>query len=260
MKNTVFKLLPYGVGALLGWLLFSPPDFLHDLGLLAYLVMALFVAALFLTFLGFMMLASFPAHLEVEPAVPASIPPDMQSLIEQWKAVGFVPAGPLLSVGLSPKALLLPLVHAAEPIYASVFRTGVVPAKLSYDCVSVFDGEGGLTTGPETAGAVIPSSPRSFRQVFPGSPPAALLEKHRRTLAFLAQQGIRARPATAAGFVEDLRAAMVRGRRTLLRRPVFTVAVTAWRILTHTTPHVGLVEEQAVARKQLCEAVSAGPR
>jgi drug/metabolite transporter (DMT)-like permease len=67
VKNTVFNLLPYAVGGGLGWLLFSLPEFLHDLGVLAYLIMALVVAALFLTFLGFSC-ASWSLRHEVVPA------------------------------------------------------------------------------------------------------------------------------------------------------------------------------------------------
>ena len=257
MKNAIMKLMPFVVGGGLGILLFHPPAFLRELGFGAYLVMGLLVAMLFVLFIGFLLLANFPADLRLDAAATATVPAELQTMMSDLINAGFTMAGAPRSVGVAPPALLVPFVHSSDPIYASLFRTGTVPAKVSYDCVSIFEGErGGLTTGPDLAGTFVPGAPGSLRQVFPSAKPAQLLDHHRRGLAYLRTRGIEPRPVSSGTFDNDFRQAMSRGRRAFLQRPILTTLVSVWRSLTRSTPHLGSIEKQSIAEKEIKDIIA----
>jgi len=254
MKSALFKLLPYVVGIGFGILLVNPPDFLRSLGAAAYLVMAVLVALLLLVFMGFLLLSQFPADPKMEPVAGATLPSDLQAHLPQFAQAGFKPAGPTLTVGAAPPSLLLSFVHEHEPIYAGLFRTGTVPARVSYYCSSIFEGKrGGLTTSPEPRGGALPAVPGSLRQFFPKAKLAELLGHHRRALAYLATRGISPRSLDGSTFTEDYRRSFARSRRAFLRRPIFTTLVTAWRIFTRSNPCLGAIAQQASIEQQIRE-------
>ena len=145
MTERLFKYLPIVIGILLGWFLTNPPPFLAPLGPARHLVTGALVLLLLLVFVGFQILASLPENVALEPG--AALEAEMRSLAGRYEALEFARAGPPWRVGVKPPALLLGFVHEGERTYGTVFRTGTVPPKTSFDFVSIFDGgRGGLTS------------------------------------------------------------------------------------------------------------------
>jgi hypothetical protein len=257
MKNTVLKLMPIAVGVALSILLMNPQQWLRGLGAVGHLGTRALVAVLFLVFIGVLISANMPPDLKSSFLQGAPVPPELQSLAREFQQLGFKPIGPPLQAAITPPAILLGFVREGERTYGSVFRTGTIPAKTSYDCVSIFEGDRGwLTTGPTARGAVLPSSPGSLRQVFPGASAAELFDRHREALRYLHSRGIAPRPLKAGGFQSDLRASMRRQRCAFLSSPVVGTVVTLWRVMRETTPHIGGIEKKAIAEKQIRKILS----
>src|ERR1044071_394472 len=101
MRNLFFKMLPYIVGALLGWLITSPPDSFRALGPWRFLVLAAIVVAGLLAVAGLSMAANFLREVAVEPAYEA-LAPDVAALIDRYRSIGFELVIPLLRLDLSP--------------------------------------------------------------------------------------------------------------------------------------------------------------
>jgi hypothetical protein len=142
--------------------------------------------------------------------------------------------------------LLLPFVQEAELSYSTVFPTRTLPAKTVFDFVSILDsGRGGLTSMAEPAGAAIPASPGSLRQVFPHADLEAAWRGHREGVDWLRQRGLPARAITAATFAPDFRESFARQRRAFLAAPLRTAIVAFWRAATGRTPELGPLAEQS---------------
>jgi hypothetical protein len=253
MKNAV-KFLPIVVGLALGWLLTNPPAWLSFLGGWAYVAGALMVFVLFVGFIAFQITASLPEDVSLEPLTDHASPPEVRGLLSEFAALGFRQAGPPLRVGISPPGLLVPLVHEEARAYATVFRTGTVPAKTAFDVVSILEGErGGLTTGAEAMGTALPAFPGSLRQVFAGARPEKVFQGHVQGLSHLKSRGLTPRAVSASSFATDFKEGMRRQRRAFLASPIPNTLVTMWRASSGRTPHMGPIASQEVAQRAIRE-------
>ena len=148
------------------------------------------------------------------------MPSELEELRREYLRLGFREAGPPLRVEVAPSATVLGFVHESEPVYGTVYRTTTIPAKVGHDFVSILAGErGGLTTCADPAGAVLPAASGEFRQVLPGSKPEVLLQAHREGLHFLREQGLAARPVSAAASSGTRRSTPIIRRIVGLRCP-----------------------------------------
>jgi len=239
------------IGVLLGFLALHPPGWLRALGPFRYAAMAAVVLLLLVGFVALLIASNLPADVKMVPS-QASLPPGMVSLEGEFRALGFVPVGPPLEVGTAPPALVQAFVHDEARAYGTVFRTGTLPARVAFDCFSLLaGGRGGLSSGAERGGAVLPAGPGSLSQIIPGASVARLFAVHRRALEFLCVRGLVARPVSAATFETDFRNGLARQRRSFLRAPLRSAVIAIWRTATRTTPHLGPIEGQRVAQRQL---------
>jgi len=254
MAGKAARWLPIVVGIALGLLLVRAPAALRSLGPASIVVAAGLVFLLLVVFTAWMIGRNLPAQIGLRPRLEGSVPPEVRALVDAYRALGFVPAGPPREAGVMPPALLVPLVHDAERCYGTVFRTTTVPAKTSFDVVSILEGDrGGLTTGPDPAGATLPAAPGELRQVFPGARVEELFARHREALAFLRSRGLAARAVSAATFEADFRGAFARQRRAFRAAPLRWAVIAIWRSATRRTPHVGPLAAQKLAARQLQE-------
>jgi hypothetical protein len=249
MKEALVKLEPYAFGLVLGWFLVNPPDFVMVLGPARHLLTVALVLLALLAFTGAQVLANLPENVDLLPVPTAAPDVPVRALTDQLQALGFAPAGPPLRVGVRPPALLWPFVHEGEGAYATVYRTGTVPAKVAFDVVTIFDGaRGGLTSGAEPAGAALPASPGSLRQVFPGAGPQEVFAAHQKALAYVRGRGIKPKAPSASAFPTEFRESFARQRRAFLARPMINSALMLWRAATQTTPHIGPIQNQPHAQ------------
>jgi hypothetical protein len=247
--RSLSRFLPILVGLALGYLLVSPPDALERLGPWRWLVVLALVLLGLLAFTAYQLSANLPAEPPLEPASESEVTGDVQGLCARLEALGFQRIGPPTTVGISPPALMVAFVHEAERSYATAFRTGTVPRKTAFDCVSILDGDrGGLTTGAEAAGAAIPAARGALRQVFPGAGVEEVFDRHRQALPYLRARGLSARTVSASTFRRDFALSFRRQREAFLAAPLQGAAVTLWRASTGRTPHLGPIASQAVAR------------
>jgi|GEM_PF-38844 len=251
MKVTLLKVLPIAFGLAIGWLLFHPPAWLAPLGPARYLVVAALCGALLVAFVAAQISSNLPADVTLEP-LPQGPPAELADLVTRFRDLGFEQAGPPLKVGISPPATMVGLVHPREPIMATVFRTGTLPAVTGFDLVSVLhDGRGGLTTGADRRGATLPGGPWVLRQVFPGAAVEELLTHHRDALGWLRGRGLTFRPVAGSGFADEFRRALGRQREIFLANPIGSALVALWRSATGRVPHLGPLAGQRVAEGQV---------
>jgi hypothetical protein len=254
MAKKLAALIPILVGIALGILVTRAPAAMKSAGPLAMVLAVVLVFALLIGFIAWMIGRNLPAHIALTSLPEGSTPPEVRALVDAYRALGFTPAGPPREAGVMPPALLVPLVHEGERCYGTVFRTGTVPAKTSYDVVSILDGDrGGLTTGPDPAGTTLPAAPGNLRQVFPRATVAALFGRHREALAFLRSRGLGVRAVSAASFEADFRASFARQRRAFRAAPLRWALIALWRSATKRTPHLGPLATQKIAERQLRE-------
>ncbi len=162
-----------------------------------------------------------------------------------------------MTVGISPPVLMVAFVHEAERSYATAFRTSTLPSKTAFDCVSILDGDrGGLTTGADPAGAVIPAARGSLRQVFPRVSVEQVFERHREGRQHLRTAGLAAKAVSASTFRGDFTASFRRQREAFLAAPLRGAAITLWRAATGRTPHLGPIATQAVAQATIRELLT----
>jgi hypothetical protein len=254
MKRAIAKVLPIAVGIGLGVLILNPPSWLRELGPVAFLITGTMAAVLFIGFVAFLIAANLPERISLTEVPQERVPAELRSLAEQFRALGFEPAGPPYEVGVSPPGIMLPFVHAQERCYGTAFRTSTVPAKTAYDIVSLLDGDrGGLTSCADPAGASLPAGRGELRQIIVGAPVAALFEQHRQALGWLERRGVRPRAVSAPAFAGDFQSSLAHQRKTFLASPLRHAAVAIWRSATRTTPHRGPLHLQPIAARQLRE-------
>lgn len=252
MRDNIFKMLPIVIGVAIGWMIFNPPSWLSALGPLAWVVNLGLCALLLLVLVAFLVLTNLPETLKLEPLPDSDVPPDVRALGEEIAALGFRRAGTALRVMMSPSATLVGYVHEKEPVYATVFRTGTVPAKTSFDFVSILHGDkGGLTTNANPEGAVLPAGDSSLRQVFADAKPEQLFRHHLEGLQWLTSRGIPARPVSDGTFRSDFLNAIGKQRQQFLAAPLRGTLVTFWRAATKSVPFVGPLASQKIAEQQV---------
>ena len=255
--RSLSRFLPILVGLALGYLLVSPPDWLEHLGAWRWLAVLALVLLGLLAFTAYQLSASLPADPRLEPAPETSLTEDLRGLCSRFAALGFERIGTPLTVEISPPALMVAFVHSAERTYATAFRTGTVPPKTAFDCVSILEGgRGGLTTGAEPAGAAIPAARGSLRQVFPGARVEQVFDRHRQALQHLRGRGLQAKAVSAQTFRPDFALSFRLQREAFLAAPLRGAAVTLWRASTGRTPHLGPIASQAVAQATIRELVT----
>lgn len=250
MKDIAAKLMPYLVGIAIAVVLISGPDLLTGLGALRYLAVGLAAVVALMLFLAVVVHSNLPSRLILEPVTEWSGSGEAERRVRELEALGFDRTGPIYRVPTTPAGLLQPLVHRTEPIYATVFRTGTLPAKVGHELVSLFsDRVGGLTSVVDPAAVVLPAPTSVLRQVLVGAAPERLLEAHREAMAYLAGAGLSWKPVSAASFEHDFTQAMVAQRRFFIHSPVRHVAVALWRSVTRRSPHLGPIAQQQGAQR-----------
>jgi hypothetical protein len=244
MKNLIFKLLPFIVGIVFAFLLMNPPEWIGSLGIASYLVMAVVVLGLLLAFVVWQVVTNLPDDLQLD-TYTEPLAGEMEQIIERLRGLGFESVGAPWLARLKPPAVVVGLVHPREPIIAAVFRTGTVPPVTAFDLISVLDdGRGGLTTGSDKRGGSLPAGSRSFRQLLHGGGPDALMENHRRALAWLQNRGLGFRRVAGSEYPEMMRRGMAVQRREFLKAPVRHALVAIWRSATGRYPDTVPVEAQ----------------
>jgi hypothetical protein len=154
-------------------------------------------------------------------------------------------------VDVRPPALLVPFIRTSLPAYATLFRTGTVPAVTAYDIVSILEPDATLTTSMLVEGTTIPPAPGSMAQAFPLAGVKSLVARHAEALEFLKAQGIRIKPVTAETFEQDFKQALARQRRHFLRHVIPYTLIAIWRSTTKRSPHLGPIQEQSAARRAI---------
>ncbi len=245
------RLLPHVIGALIGLALLASVFYFESFHVLRPVMVAVVVAGAFLTFIAVTISLSLPRDVAMRLLDPDELDGEMNAWLDRFAAAGFELAGPVFEVGVSPPAVLVPLVHPAHGCYGVVYRTGTLPAKVNCDIVSIFEPHGGLTTTPERGGGTLPSNDGCFMQCIETRDLAQLLQAHLDGLAWLQQNGVRVRPARAEDFEADFREAINRQRDHFLSKPLGHVIVALFRTVTHTTPLLGPVMQQKIAQRKL---------
>jgi len=251
MPKAIAKFLPIVIGVPLGILIVAPPAWLRALGPVAYLVTGSLAFVALVAFVAVLISANLPAEVRLTPlAVPP--PAELAALAQRYAALGFVPAGPPMEVGISPPGVMVPFVHERERSYGTIFRTNTLPAKVAFDVVSLLEGDqGGLTSSAEVAGATLLAGRGDLRQVIPGASIEEVFERHRAAVAWLRSRGLPCRPVSAVSFERDFKDALADQRTSFLANPLKGAIVAIWRSATRTTPHLGPLEQQKLAARQI---------
>jgi hypothetical protein len=259
MREAFFKVLPFVLGALLGYLLFMPPDLFQALGPWRPLVFAALALVGLLAFTGIQIALTLPSELRIEPLTDADgeTPPDVVHLLAQFHGLGFEPRDAPVKVYLRPAGFVWTLTHPAQRAWATVFATGTIPRRLGYDVISAIDGDRGyLTSVADPGAAVLPLAPGSFKQVLPGAPPAALLDFHRQAQDYLTGRGVRFATPAGGDAPDRIRAAIAQQRKIALANPVKVAAQVLWRVVTKRSPFFGPVARQARTEATLRELLT----
>jgi hypothetical protein len=251
MKDGIAKILPFAVGGAIGWLLFHPPQWLGPAGPLRTLLMVAVGFVLLVAFIVYVIAASVPMDVAVA-AHAGPVDPGIARYGEHLKALGFVEAGPPLRVEVKPAVVLQPFVHASEPVYATAFRTGTVPAVTAYDFVSILDGfRGGLTSNADPRGGTLPAGPGAFRQIASGAGVEAVFRLHLEGVAWLRGRGLGVRKVSAQDFVADFKAAIRKQGEGFRSAPVRHALIALWRTVSKRHPHDGPLARQSGAESQV---------
>ena len=253
MKDNIAKVLPFIVGGFIGWLLFNPPAFLGPPGPLRTALLAAAGFMLLVAFIVYSIASSVPADIGISP-LAGPVDAGIGALAGRMRALGFVEAGPPLRVEIKPAVTLVPFVHAGEPVYATMFRTGTVPAVTAFDFVSILDGfRGGLTTSADPRGGTLPAGPGAFRQIRDGASVEAAYRLHLEGVAWLRSRGLGVKKVSAQEFAADFKAAMKRQHDGFRSAPVRHALIALWRTVSKRHPHNGPLASQPGAEPQVRE-------
>jgi len=253
MKDSIAKFLPFVVGGIIGWLLFNPPQWLAPRGPLRTVVLVATALVLLVAFIVYSISTSIPADVGLTPhsgPVDASI----AGYAEKMRTLGFVEAGTPCRVDIKPAVTLVPFVHASEPVYATVFRTGTVPAVTAFDFVSILDGfRGGLTTSADPRGGTLPAGRGEFRQIEAGAGVERAYRLHLEGVSWLRSRGLQAKRVSGQEFTADFKKALARQREGFRRAPIRYALVSLWRAASRRHPYNGSLAGQPVAERQVRE-------
>ncbi|MCI0411357.1 hypothetical protein L0222_00995 [bacterium] len=256
-SQSAWKYLPIIIGVAIGWMIFNPPNFLRELGAISYVIMILAGLVALIIFCGFAIHANLPKDVMIRRSTTTAFPGEMTKLSEDFKSLGFIQTSEVpLTVNVAPPALLIPFVNEKEQTYGSVYKTETIPPKITFDLVSIFEGNrGGLTSGTLAEGAAMPSL-GSLKQVFLRENVRNVFEKHRQAVQYLKGRGILCRSISPQTYERDLRESILRLRKSFLASPVLFTLTVLWRAATKQTPHMGPVQTQQVAQQQIKEIIS----
>jgi hypothetical protein len=250
------RYLPYVIGFVAAFLLFSPIRIGGPW--LAPLLGVLLVAAFLLGMIALLINQALPRNVRLTPIDPQALDASMNQRLNDLESAGFELAGPAYQVGCSPPAVLVPLFHRQHACYATVYRTGTQPPKVSHDIVSVLDPVGGLTTTPAREAGTFPTSDGVFVQCIETNDMRELLQAHLQAMAWLQQQQVRIKPAGIDTFEQDFRDSMNRQRDRFLKNPLHVTAVALVRTIRKRTPHLGPIAQQAAARAMIARLAALG--
>lgn len=249
----VYAVLPILFGLALGLFLVNPPDLLIRLGFIGRAAHGFLILGLFLGFVGLTVVKNLPESCELTP-ISGSLPSPLRDYAERFERLGFVPTGPPLNVGIAPPASLVAYVHPDHKTYGSAYRTHTIPPRTSFDFVSVLaGGAGGLTSNTLRAGAILPLGPGGLRQVIEATSVEELFSHHVDAVDFLQDSGIEVKAVSAETFDTDFRRAILFQREAFVRNLPLNTLITVWRHVSRRNPHVGRLDEQAHARRQIAE-------
>ncbi len=261
MKDAFFRYFPIVTGVLLGLLAVSPPQILGLSLPVRLLVGAPAAAILFVFFAYFMISAALPHNLQMTPIDPKMVTEHMMDVFLAFQDAGFQLAGPPLRVETAPAAILVPLIDSTGQVYGTIFRTGTQPPKTACDMVTLFaHPKAGLTTGANPEGASLPAPPGSFFQVFTGADVSTLYRQHIAALELLKKNGLQVKPATPQSFPDDFREAISEQRRHFMTNPIWHTLVVIYRSSSGSTPHLGPIQQQAIASATLQRLRGSGAR
>lgn len=260
MREFLFKLLPYGTGALIGYLLFFfTPPWLDVLGPGRWLVVGALLVVLLLAAVGMQLAVGLPENVGIGPHDEAP-GDDEQLLVRRFEDLGFERVGLPLKIELRPAARMQVLADRDSGCWASVFATTTLPRKIGCDVFSVIEGErGSLTTLADPNGAVLPIAPGSFRQVFRGASPDELVRRHLEAVVYLNGRGVRFETPTVDDLPAKIRRSIAVQRRTVMANPVRASIVGLWRFVSKRSPFLLPLAEQketAAALRFLTQGVA----
>lgn len=245
MKLLLNLLIVVAVVFAIVWLLNDPPIIAGSTTPARVLGWALLIVAGLSGMFLYAVFAALPRDITLEPMDADGANAQMMGRMDEAEAEGFELAGPVLKVGMPFPTALVPMVHRDGQAYATFFSIRAQnQITTSFDIVTLFEGDGGLTTNSEPAGTCNPAAVGSFRQVFPGANIAQLMAQHRAAIAFLQREGAVVSSHTADQFDAAIRHAINKSRDTFLRNPLGYTAIAVWRTVTKTTPHIGPIAEQ----------------
>lgn len=251
-------MLPVILGIGLGWLIFHPPDWPAPKGAAGILAAGLILFAILVASIVFQIGLTLPKGIILAPYA-GPVDPSMNEFIRAIKDLGFLETGPPMIVGIRPPALLAAFVHPGEPVYATVFRTGTIPAATSYDFVSVFEGlSGGLTTSTNWRGGTMPAGPGAFRQIIKGAGPKEAFEAHLAGLRWLGDRGFPIKRISAGTFAADFTRSLGLQREAFRKSPVKFAVVGLWRTVSKRLPETGLLPAHKGAEARAREFLMSG--
>jgi len=244
MKNALFKILPVVLGIGLGWVILHPPDWPAPSGAAGILAAGLILFAILVASIVFQIGLTLPKGVTLTPYA-GPVDPSMNEFIRAIKDLGFAETGSPMIVGIRPPALLAAFVHPGEPVYATVFRTGTMPAATSYDFVSVFEGlSGGLTTSANGRGGTMPAGPGAFRQILRSAGPKEAFEAHLEGLRWLGDRGLPLKRISVGTFAADFTRSLGLQREAFRKSPVKFAVVALWRTVSKRVPETRLLSAQ----------------
>lgn len=246
MKETILKWLPIAGGALIGWLVARPPEFL---GPWRWPIALGIGALLFAGMIALSVLKNLPENLQFEEIPDGRLPGEFPAWIEEARPLGYeVVDGPFRAM-ISPPATMVILRHREYPVLLALFKTGTVPPQAAYDFITTFEGmRAGLTSSSHRHAGSLPAGPGALKQVLPGRSLTALHAEHGNAVAWL---GLRCDPLGAHGVREMVRVSLARQRRDFLRRPLRNTVILLKRALTGANPHLARLDEQPAEQAQI---------
>ena len=252
MRDTTAKLLPYGVGIVIGVLSVVLSNLLEVFGPAGNVVEGVLILAIIVAVTAMSFGHSIPENVELQSIPEADLPDDILDLSNHYQTLGFLQANTPQRVNMLPPAMLIPFVSGHDQTYGTIYRTGNIPAKTSHDFISIFEGDrGALTTGVARMGASLPAAAGDLKQIFPKASPAELFDHHRIAIKYLDTLGIKCKPVSAKNFISDFRAGMEKERNAFFKSPMRNAVILLWRVTTRQIPHIGPIQDQRFAAKQI---------
>jgi hypothetical protein len=259
MRQAFFKVLPYAmggvIGIVIGILIVSPSAAMRAFGPFSGILVWLFLGLALLAVVMIQLFVALPAKATAEPAPGETVPAEVQTLLDRFEALGFELGEIPFRVHLRPTAILWPMIHRSIGCTGSVFTTGTLPRRTSFEIVTrIEDDRGALSTSPHFSGATLPLPRGHFKQIVQGASPEVLFQNHRRGAWYLETQGVRFEAPRLDDAREQIERSIARVREAALANPIRSACVALWRVVTRSSPYTLPLERQkgvAAAVRQL---------